>query len=175
MDHGDAWRSHQEPNLVDLKLLLHDYFSGPWPRDDLGRVKAIMAGTKIGQLPGRVEPERRLRDIDRRLGQRLRQDPDASCPRSAARARVLWRYEHISQDKRSGLAYEKAMADLNEAIKLGGPVSAWLERGFLKHGVDGDCMNDLLWAVNLAKETTTYGLDMRELCVGAAGFGREGV
>ena len=164
MDHGDAWRSHQEPNLVDLKLLLHDYFSRPWPEDDLGRVKAIMEGTKIGQLLAEWNPNGAFEILTGVLGNARVRTPDV-VPALVARARSLWRYEHIWQDKRSGLAYEKAMADLNEAIKLGGPVSAWLERGFLKHGVDGDCMNDLLWAVNLAKETTTYGLDMRELAL----------
>lgn len=168
MDHGDAWADPAAADLLDLKLLLSSYVFRAWPEDDLGRAKAIVAGTKICQLLARWSSGGAYVIASGVIDNHRAKTPDI-VPALIARARSCWRYDAPDVDNaikvRGSSDLDRAMTDLNLAIEIWPTAAALLERGFLKHGVENDWKEDLIKGVEAAKQTTSYGLDMRELAL----------
>jgi hypothetical protein len=156
MDHGDAWPWSHASDLFDLKLLLASYVHQAWPADDVGRAKAIVAGTKIGQLLTRWNAGGAYVILSGIIDNAPSKTPDI-VPALVARGRSCWRGEDPD--------YYEAMEDLDLAIQIWPTAAAYLERGFLRHGLDWGWFEDLQRGIEICRQTTSYGLDMRELAL----------
>lgn len=181
-DHNDAWADPATRDLTDLKMLLASYVHQAWPASDdqVGREKAAAAGTRISQLLARWNSGGALVIADGVINnlrkpaeaqgswqeaQSLREPPRASAclppaavPAMVAKARTFWRTCDTED-----IDYFAGLEILDEAIAIGPTAAAFLERGFLKHGMDDGWHSDLMEGVRLARDLGSYGLDLREL------------
>jgi hypothetical protein len=174
-DHNDAWADPATRDLTDLKMLLASYVHQAWPESDdqVGREKATAAGTRISQLLARWNSGGALVIADgviqkaigdRAEGFRSEPSPIASrllpwaVPAMVAKARTFWRTCDTED-----IDYFAGLEILDEAIAIGPTAAAFLERGFLKHGMDDGWHSDLMEGVRLARDLGSYGLDLREL------------
>lgn len=151
MDMGDAWPWNAEADLLDVKLLLNEHVTSAWSDVEKDKAKYLERGTKIGQLLMRWNAGGALSILE---GVVRRAQGPALVPALIARARGLWRYE-ISE-------YDDARRDLDHANNVMPTAAAYLERGFLGHGLDEDWKENLEHGFVLAKKTP-FGIDLREL------------
>lgn len=157
-DHGDAWPDPSAADLFDLKILLHDHVDKSWSDDDAGRAQLVSEKTKVAGLLAKWNAAGALEILDGVVTNHGA--PSAAVvPALVARARVLWR--HMEELRGESKSLDAAMADLDAAISIAPTAAAYLERAFLKHGWEGSWEEDLRRGVEIAKGTTTYGLDMR--------------